>query len=205
LSKSTAVPTGRWVAYRSQWPLLDLLQSPDGGGDGDGDDNDLQDRPLPADGENSGTSETTNLVDAVGLAARCALTTGTWCRDFLVQEPIAYKVAYSHFPHQSCAGCPLLGCPRLGARCLLDPIGMGRILGSFLLHGSLPTALIARAAWQRWVIATCLQFLQFPPKGSKPCPHNCNGVGVCNHDTGWCLCEAGGVGSAPPPPPPSRL
>jgi hypothetical protein len=32
------------------------------------------------------------------------------------------------------------------------------------------------------------------PRGSKPCPDNCNNVGNCNHDTGVCYCTAGWKG-----------
>ena len=33
--------------------------------------------------------------------------------------------------------------------------------------------------------------LQDQPHGTKDCPHNCNGVGVCQADFGYCLCPAG--------------
>lgn len=33
-----------------------------------------------------------------------------------------------------------------------------------------------------------------PPEHSKACGHDCNGVGVCSHDTGLCLCPAGWAG-----------
>ncbi|KAG1677710.1 hypothetical protein FOA52_001022 [Chlamydomonas sp. UWO 241] len=32
------------------------------------------------------------------------------------------------------------------------------------------------------------------PRGNKDCPGKCNGVGVCNYDTGYCDCPAGWTG-----------
>ena len=32
---------------------------------------------------------------------------------------------------------------------------------------------------------------QAPPRGDKPCPNDCNGVGICQADFGYCLCPAG--------------
>lgn len=34
------------------------------------------------------------------------------------------------------------------------------------------------------------------PRGDKPCPNNCSGVGNCNYDLGVCDCPAGMWGSA---------
>ena len=45
----------------------------------------------------------------------------------------------------------------------------------------------------------CKQYYSLPwqpfkpvPRGDKPCPKDCNGVGNCNHDSGLCECPAGG-------------
>ncbi|KAG2450529.1 hypothetical protein HYH02_005030 [Chlamydomonas schloesseri] len=53
----------------------------------------------------------------------------------------------------------------------------------------------------RTVGAWCVKFhAQTPvpwrpaPRGAVECPDNCNGVGVCNHDTGYCSCRAGWIG-----------
>ena len=34
-----------------------------------------------------------------------------------------------------------------------------------------------------------------PPQGDKDCPKDCNGVGQCNHDTGYCNCPVGWQGT----------
>lgn len=40
-------------------------------------------------------------------------------------------------------------------------------------------------------------FLQAPPQGDKRCPNDCNGVGVCQADFGYCLCPAGAAPTQP--------
>ncbi len=36
-----------------------------------------------------------------------------------------------------------------------------------------------------------------PPRGSKPCPKDCSGVGNCNADWGICECPAGALRQGP--------
>lgn len=124
-------------------------------------------------------------------AKRCAGTVGDWCGKFQLQQPLPPKVMPPH-PNDATS--------RYGAEMWV-------------------AACQNAAGRQMLTVLTALLRVQAPPHGDKTCKADCNGVGVCQADFGYCMCPAGtafahqvlaaarliAVHNMKPQPPPWRL
>jgi hypothetical protein len=120
------------------------------------------------------------------LQARCNGTVGTWCGKYYMQKPLPPKV-----------GLPCHGCRRTDAQrgchgCLPDAAELVRRWAVVGNETDRPAEMVRRWAVvenaSTWLSAPCSQA---PLHGNKKCANDCNGVGNCQADYGYCQCTAG--------------